>query len=210
MNTTKYGTLGNKIYATATTKSLVAIVEQAATYKALKDAFIAQYAAEQTALDKANTVLADAVTKAKDVCDKAQTAYDKIFKDLDDKSTKATKESEDKESIKGVINQQITKYLNDNFEGYTGATLEDIKAAVQEEYQTKLEAITTEKSNVADAKRNIEKLAEGTYTDNNYIEDTFANIQENIKVKQAEYDAAKADYDTASAQLKALLAIFLK
>ncbi|WP_320980267.1 hypothetical protein [Bacteroides sp.] len=210
LNTTKYGTLGNKIYATATTKSLVAIVEQAATYKALKDAFIAQYAAEQTALDKANTVLADAVTKAKDVCDKAQTAYDKIFKDLDDKSTKATKESEDKESIKGVINQQITKYLNDNFEGYTGATLEDIKAAVQEEYQTKLEAITTEKSNVADAKRNIEKLAEGTYTDNNYIEDTFANIQENIKVKQAEYDAAKADYDTASAQLKALLAIFLK
>ena len=154
--------------------------------------------------------MADAVTKAKDVCDKAQTAYDKIFKDLDDKSTKATKESEDKESIKGVINQQITKYLNDNFEGYTGATLEDIKAAVQEEYQTKLEAITTEKSNVADAKRNIEKLAEGTYTDNNYIEDTFANIQENIKVKQAEYDAAKADYDTASAQLKALLAIFLK
>lgn len=210
LNTTKYGTLGNKIYATATTKSLVAIVEQAATYKALKDAFIAQYAAEQTALDKANTVLADAVTKAKDVCNKAQTAYDKIFKDLDDKSTKATKESEDKESIKGVINQQITKYLNDNFEGYTGATLEDIKAAVQEEYQTKLEAITTEKSNVADAKRNIEKLAEGTYTDNNYIEDTFANIQENIKVKQAEYDAAKADYDTASAQLKALLAIFLK
>ena len=30
------------------------------------------------------------------------------------------------------------------------------------------------------------------------------------KVKQAEYDAAKADYDAASAQLKALLAIFLK
>ena len=70
--------------------------------------------------------------------------------------------------------------------------------------------VTAAKADVAKAKRNIEKLAAGTYTDTDYITESLASIQENIKVKQAEYDAAKADYDAASAQLKALLAIFLK
>ena len=210
LNTAKYGTLGNKIYATATTKRLEAVVEQAATYKALKDAFTAQYAAEQAVQDKANTALANAVTKAQDAYDKAQAAYDKIFKELDEKVAKAEQESQDNEAIQNVIDQQITEYLASNIPGFTGSTLEDIKTKVQTEYQTKLETITTKKSDVAKAKRNIEKLAEGTYTDNDYIKDTFANIQEKIKVKQAEYDAAKADYDAASAQLKALLAIFLK
>ena len=210
LNTDKYGTLGNKIYATAETKRLVAVVEQAATYKALKDAFTAQYAAEQTAQEKANTALANDVTKAQDAYDKALAAYNKVFKELDDKTAEATQESTDKTAIKDVIDAQITAYLADNFSGTSGTTLEAIKTAVQAEYQKKLETVTTEKSNVAVAKRNIEKLAEGTYLDKQFMEDTFANIQENIKVKEAAYNAAKADYDAASAKLKALLAIFLK
>ncbi len=89
-------------------------------------------------------------------------------------------------------------------------TLEEIKEAINAEYLKAVTSLLDKKAALATAERNLEKLAEGTYTDNDYIKDTFANIQEKIKVKQAEYDAAKADYDAASAQLKALLAIFLK
>ena len=92
----------------------------------------------------------------------------------------------------------------------SAAGLRTIKNLVKEEYMIALANVTAAKADVAKAKRNIEKLAAGTYTDIDYITESLASIQENIKVKQAEYDAAKADYDAASAQLKALLAIFLK
>ena len=99
--------------------------------------------------------------------------------------------------------------MNNNFTNGDLGSLEAIKNLVKEEYMIALANVTAAKADVAKAKRNIEKLAAGTYTDTDYITESL-RIQENIKVKQAEYDAAKADYDAASAQLKALLAIFLK
>lgn len=100
--------------------------------------------------------------------------------------------------------------IGNNFTNGDLGSLEAIKNLVKEEYMIALANVTAAKADVAKAKRNIEKLAAGTYTDTDYITESLASIQENIKVKQAEYDAAKADYDAASAQLKALLAIFLK
>ncbi len=101
--------------------------------------------------------------------------------------------------------------MNNNFTNGDLGSLEAIKNLVKEEYMIALANVTAAKADVAKAKRNIEKLAAGTYTDTDYITESLVSIQEKkIKVKQAEYDAAKADYDTASAQLKALLAIFLK
>ena len=205
-----YGSLGKMIWATAETASLQAIIDQVETYKALKEAFTAQKAVEQAAQDKANAALADAVDKAKKANDEAQAAYDKVFKEVNDNIETVQKEYGNNEIIKGKIETEITVYLNNNFTNGDLGSLEAIKNLVKEEYMIALANVTAAKADVAKAKRNIEKLAEGTYTDNDYIKDTFANIQEKIKVKQAEYDAAKADYDAASAQLKALLAIFLK
>ena len=176
-----YGSLGKMIWATAETASLQAIIDQVETYKALKEAFTAQKAVEQTTQDKANAALADAVDKAKKANDEAQAAYDKVFKEVNDNIATVQKEYGNNEIIKG-----------------------------KEEYMIALANVTAAKADVAKAKRNIEKLAAGTYTDTDYITESLASIQEKIKVKQAEYDAAKADYDAASAQLKALLAIFLK
>ena len=205
-----YGSLGKMIWATAETASLQAIIDQVETYKALKEAFTAQKAVEQTVQDKANAALADAVDKAKKANDEAQAAYDKVFKEVNDNIETVQKEYGNNEIIKGKIETEITVYLNNNFTNGDLGSLEAIKNLVKEEHMIALADVTAAKADVAKAKRNIEKLAAGTYTDTDYITESFANIQENIKVKQAEYDAAKADYDTASAQLKALLAIFLK
>lgn len=205
-----YGSLGKMIWATAETASLQAIIDQVETYKALKEAFTAQKAVEQAAQDKANAALADAVDKAKKANDEAQAAYDKVFKEVNDNIETVKKEYGNNEIIKGKIETEITVYLNNNFTNGDLGSLEAIKNLVKEEYMIALANVTAAKADVAKAKRNIEKLAAGTYTDTDYITESLASIQENIKVKQAEYDAAKADYDAASAQLKALLAIFLK
>jgi hypothetical protein len=199
-----YGSLGKMIWATAET------IDQVETYKALKEAFTAQKAVEQAAQDKANAALADAVDKAKKANDEAQAAYDKVFKEVNDNIETVQKEYGNNEIIKGKIETEITVYLNNNFTNGDLGSLEAIKNLVKEEYMIALANVTAAKADVAKAKRNIEKLAAGTYTDTDYITESLASIQENIKVKQAEYDAAKADYDAASAQLKALLAIFLK
>ena len=204
-----YGSLGKMIWATAETASLQAIIEQVETYKALKEAFTAQKAVEQTAQDKANAALADAVDKAKKANDEAQAAYDKVFKEVNDNIATVQKEYGNNEIIKGKIEKEITVYLNNNFTNGDLGSLEAIKNLVKEEHMTALAGVTTAKADVAKAKRNIEKLAAGTYT-NTDITESLVSIQEKIKVKQAEYDAARVDYDTASAQLKALLAIFLK
>ena len=204
-----YGSLGKMIWATAETASLQAIIEQVETYKALKEAFTAQKAVEQTAQDKANAALADAVDKAKKANDEAQAAYDKVFKEVNDNIATVQKEYGNNEIIKGKIEKEITVYLNNNFTNGDLGSLEAIKNLVKEEYMIALANVTAAKADVAKAKRNIEKLAAGTYT-NTDITESLVSIQEKIKVKQAEYDAAKADYDAASAQLKALLAIFLK
>ena len=204
-----YGSLGKMIWATAETASLQAIIDQVETYKALKEAFTAQKAVEQAAQDKANTALADAVDKAKKANDEAQAAYDKVFKEVNDNIATVQKEYGNNEIIKGKIETEITVYLNNNFTNGDLGSLEAIKNLVKEEHMTALAGVTTAKSDVAKAKRNIEKLAAGTYT-NTDITESLVSIQEKIKVKEAEYDAAKADYDTASTQLKALLAIFLK
>ena len=204
-----YGSLGKMIWATADTASWQAIIDQVETYKALKEAFTAQKAVEQTAQDKANAALADAVDKAKKANDEAQAAYDKVFKEVNDNIETVQKEYGNNEIIKGKIEKEITVYLNNNFTNGDLGSLEAIKNLVKEEHMTALAGVTTAKADVAKAKRNIEKLAAGTYT-NTDITESLVSIQEKIKVKQAEYDAAKADYDTASAQLKALLAIFLK
>lgn len=205
-----YGSLGKMIWATAETASLQAIIDQVETYKALKEAFTAQKAVEQTTQDKANAALADAVDKAKKANDEAQAAYDKVFKEVNDNIATVQKEYGNNEIIKGKIETEITVYLNNNFTNGDLGSLEAIKNLVKEEYMVALANVTAAKADVAKAKRNIEKLAAGTYTDTDYITESLVSIQEKIKVKQAEYDAAKADYDTASAQLKALLAIFLK
>ena len=205
-----YGSLGKMIWATAETASLQAIIDQVETYKALKEAFTAQKAVEQAAQDKANTALADAVDKAKKANDEAQAAYDKVFKEVNDNIATVQKEYGNNEIIKGKIETEITVYLNNNFTNGDLGSLEAIKNLVKQEHMIALANVTAAKADVAKAKRNIEKLAAGTYTDTDYITESLASIQEKIKVKQAEYDAAKADYDAASAQLKALLAIFLK
>ena len=205
-----YGSLGKMIWATAETASLQAIIDQVETYKALKEAFTAQKAVEQTTQDKANAAWADAVDKAKKANDEAQAAYDKVFKEVNDNIATVQKEYGNNEIIKGKIETEITVYLNNNFTNGDLGSLEAIKNLVKEEYMIALANVTAAKADVAKAKRNIEKLAAGTYTDTDYITESLVSIQEKIKVKQAEYDAAKADYDTASAQLKALLAIFLK
>ena len=205
-----YGSLGKMIWATAETASLQAIIDQVETYKALKEAFTAQKVVEQTTQDKANAALADAVDKAKKANDEAQAAYDKVFKEVNDNIETVQKEYGNNEIIKGKIETEITVYLNNNFTNGDLGSLEAIKNLVKEEYMIALANVTAAKADVAKAKRNIEKLAAGTYTDTDYITESLVSIQEKIKVKQAEYDAAKADYDTASAQLKALLAIFLK
>ena len=205
-----YGSLGKMIWATAETASLQAIIDQVETYKALKEAFTAQKVVEQTTQDKANAALADAVDKAKKANDEAQAAYDKVFKEVYDNIATVQKEYGNNEIIKGKIETEITVYLNNNFTNGDLGSLEAIKNLVKEEYMIALANVTAAKADVAKAKRNIEKLAAGTYTDTDYITESLVSIQEKIKVKQAEYDAAKADYDTASAQLKALLAIFLK
>ena len=205
-----YGSLGKMIWATAETASLQAIIDQVETYKALKEAFTAQKAVEQTTQDKANAALADAVDKAKKANDEAQAAYDKVFKEVNDNIATVQKEYGNNEIIKGKIETEITVYLNNNFTNGDLGSLEAIKNLVKEEYMIALANVTAAKADVAKAKRNIEKSAAGTYTDTDYITESLVSIQEKIKVKQAEYDAAKADYDTASAQLKALLAIFLK
>ncbi|MDC7145673.1 coiled-coil domain-containing protein [Bacteroides ovatus] len=205
-----YGSLGKMIWATAETASLQAIIDQVETYKALKEAFTAQKAVEQTTQDKANAALADAVDKAKKANDEAQAAYDKVFKEVNDNIATVQKEYGNNEIIKGKIETEITVYLNNNFTNGDLGSLGAIKNLVKEEYMIALANVTAAKADVAKAKRNIEKLAAGTYTDTDYITESLVSIQEKIKVKQAEYDAAKADYDTASAQLKALLAIFLK
>ena len=205
-----YGSLGKMIWATAETASLQAIIDQVETYKALKEAFTAQKAVEQTTQDKANAALADAVDKAKKANDEAQAAYDKVFKEVNDNIATVQKEYGNNEIIKGKIETEITVYLNNNFTNGDLGSLEAIKNLVKEEYMIALANVTAAKTDVAKAKRNIEKLAAGTYTDTDYITESLVSIQEKIKVKQAEYDAAKADYDAASAQLKALLAIFLK
>ena len=150
------------------------------------------------------------VDKAKKANDEAQAAYDKVFKEVNDNIATVQKEYGNNEIIKGKIETEITVYLNNNFTNGDLGSLEAIKNLVKEEYMIALANVTAAKADVAKAKRNIEKLAAGTYTDTDYITESLASIQENIKVKQAEYDAAKADYDAASAQLKALLAIFLK
>ena len=205
-----YGSLGKMIWATAETASLQAIIDQVETYKALKEAFTAQKAVEQAAQDKANTALADAVDKAKKANDEAQAAYDKVFKEVNDNIATVQKEYGNNEIIKGKIETEITVYLNNNFTNGDLGSLEAIKNLVKQEHMIALANVTAAKADVAKAKRNIEKLAAGTYTDTDYITESLASIQEKIKVKEAEYDAAKADYDAASAQLKALLAIFLK
>lgn len=205
-----YGSLGKMIWATAETASLQAIIDQVETYKALKEAFTAQKVVEQTTQDKANAALADAVDKAKKANDEAQAAYDKVFKEVNDNIATVQKEYGNNEIIKGKIETEITVYLNNNFTNGDLGSLEAIKNLVKEEYMIALANVTAAKADVAKAKRNIEKLAAGTYTDTDYITESLVSIQEKIKVKQAEYDAAKADYDTASAQLKVLLAIFLK
>ena len=205
-----YGSLGKMIWATAETASLQAIIDQVETYKALKEAFTAQKVVEQTTQDKANAALADAVDKAKKANDEAQAAYDKVFKEVNDNIETVQKEYGNNEIIKGKIETEITVYLNNNFTNGDLGSLEAIKNLVKEEYMIALANVTAAKADVAKAKRNIEKLAAGTYTDTDYITESLVSIQEKIKVKQAEYDAAKADYDAASAQLKALLAIFLK
>ena len=139
---------------------------------------------------------------------------EKTFSDILFKSTLAVRLIN---LVKPIVSSHLEQCLADkslNYDelgdDYKDMTLEEIKEAINAEYLKAVTSLLDKKAALATAERNLEKLAEGTYTDNNYIEDTFANIQENIKVKQAEYDAAKADYDTASAQLKALLAIFLK
>lgn len=205
-----YGSIGKMIWATAEAARLQAIIDQVETYKALKEAFTAQKAVEQAVQDKANAALADAVDKAKKAYDDAMAAYDKVFKEVEDNITAIQKEYGNNEIIKGKIEAEITAYLNNNFINGDLGSLEAIKNLVEAELMTALNDVTTATADVAKAKRNIEKLAAGTYTDRDYITESLASIQEKIKVKQAEYDAAKADFDEASAQLKALLAIFLK
>ena len=208
-----YGTLGISIYATAEAARLTAVINQADTYKALKAEFTAQKAKEQTTLDKKKTELAANVTKAETALADAKTAYDKVFKEVEANIKKVSEDYDYKDAIKDKIESTISEYiasLDELGDDYKDMTLEEIKEAINAEYLKAVTSLLDKKAALATAERNLEKLAEGTYTDNDYIKDTFANIQEKIKVKQAEYDAAKADYDTASAQLKALLAIFLK
>ena len=208
-----YGTLGISIYATAEAARLTAVINQADTYKALKAEFTAQKAKEQTTLDKKKTELAANVTKAETALADAKTAYDKVFKEVEANIKKVSEDYDYKDAIKDKIESTISEYiasLDELGDNYKDMTLEEIKEAINAEYLKAVTGLLDKKAALATAERNLEKLAEGTYTDNDYIKDTFANIQEKIKVKQAEYDAAKADYEAASAQLKALLAIFLK
>lgn len=189
------------------------MINQADTYKALKAEFTAQKAKEQTTLDKKKTELAANVTKAETALADAKTAYDKVFKEVEANIKKVSEDYDYKDAIKDKIESTISEYiasLDELGDNYKDMTLEEIKEAINAEYLKAVTGLLDKKAALATAERNLEKLAEGTYTDNDYIKDTFANIQEKIKVKQAEYDAAKADYDAASAQLKALLAIFLK
>jgi len=206
----KYGTLGAKIYAESYATHLDKIVKQSDIYKALRDEFVAQKAAEDAifnkAVEKLKTTLADAQTKL----DEATAAYDKVFKEFDDKITELKAEIKIKGAISDKINKRIAGYLESNFDDYEeGQSLDDIKAAIEKEYRDELETVLEKEAALAQAKRNIEKLAEGTYTDEDVTE-SITSIQNKIAVQQAEYDAAKAEYDTVSAQLKELLAIFLK
>lgn len=207
---TKYGTLGNSIYATANAARLKGLVEQASTYAALKVEFTAQYAKEQAAFDKKKAELTENQAKAETDRATAQAAYDKVFKEVEDALEKVNEDWTYKDAIKGKVQTAITNYITDQQFGVTGSSLEQIKEAANTEYLKTEAALLTNKSYLAVAKRNLKKFAEGTYTDGQFIEDTFAHIQEQIKVRQAEYDAAEADYNAASTQLKALLAIFLK
>lgn len=178
-----YGSLGKMIWATAETASLQAIIDQVETYKALKEAFTAQKVVEQTTQDKANAALADAVDKAKKANDEAQAAYDKVFKEVNDNIATVQKEYGNNEIIKGKIETEITVYLNNNFTNGDLGSLEAIKNLVKEEYMIALANVTAAKADVAKAKRNIEKLAAGTYTDTDYITESLVSIQEKIKVK---------------------------
>lgn len=204
-----YGSLGKMIWAKAETARLQAIIDQVEIFKALKEAFVAQKAVEQAVQDKANAALADAVDKAKKAKDEAQAAYDKIFKEVIDNIEAVKTEYGNNETIKGKIEAEITTYLNNNFTNNLGS-LEAIKNFVKEEYMVALDEVTTATADVAKANKNIEKLVAGTYTDTDYITESLVSIQEKINVKQAIYDAAKADYDAASAKLKEVLAVFLK
>lgn len=209
-----YGSLGYTIYAKANAAKLQAVIDQAETYKALKAEFTAQKAKEQTALETETTKLTEKVAKAETAKADAQAAYDKVFKEVDENIEKVGKEYDYKDKIVDKINTAITDYIGSLEElkpDYSDKeSLEEIKEAVNTAYLEAIEDLLDAKSALADAKRNVEKFAEGTYTDEQYIKDTFANIQEKIEVQQAIYDAAKVKYDEASAQLKALLAIFLK
>ncbi len=209
----RYGSYGISIYAKAEADRLQAVLDQEKTYNALKDEFTAQSAKEQATLDKKKAELAEKVTKAKTALDEANAAYDKVFKEVEDNIKKVDGDYTSKDQIKNAIESTISDYIAslDEFgEGYKEMTLEEIKEVINDYYLNVVRSLQYEQANLAKAKRNVEKFAEGTYTDNFFIEDTLANIQEKIKVQQAEYDAAKADYDAASEQLKALLAIFLK
>ena len=156
------------------------MINQADTYTALKAEFTAQKAKEQTTLDKKKTELAANVTKAETALADAKTAYDKVFKEVEANIKKVSEDYDYKDAIKDKIESTISEYiasLDELGDDYKDMTLEEIKEAINAEYLKAVTGLLDKKAALATAERNLEKLAEGTYTDNDYIKDTFANIQ---------------------------------
>ena len=94
-------------------------------------------------------------------------------KEVNDNIATVQKEYGNNEIIKGKIETEITVYLNNNFTNGDLGSLEAIKNLVKEEYMIALANVTAAKADVAKAKRNIEKLAAGTYTDTDYITESL-------------------------------------
>ena len=85
-------------------------------------------------------------------------------------------------------------------------TVESVLNYWKNQVATQEKSVEEAKQKVTAAEKSIELFNKGEYKEAYVIEQKKLALE----TAQEEYDAAKADYDTASAQLKALLAIFLK
>lgn len=205
-----FGTLGAMMAANddvQTCKDMIAAADLIKPLKTQMEGVLADLNAEI----KANTALMDpfiakadetriALKAAKEEVKTAKEEQDALTAEAEANSKKYDELAQDYDGLIGVVQDQIDA-INNNVVTGSDVTVESVLNYWKNEVATQEKAVEVAKQEVTAAEKSIELFNKGEYKEAYVIEQKKLALE----TAQDAYDAAKAIYDTALAQVKSVL-----
>lgn len=205
-----FGTLGAMMAANddvQTCKDMIAAADLIKPLKTQMEGVLADLNAEI----KANTALMDpfiakadetriALKAAKEEVKTAKEEQDALTAEAEANSKKYDELAQDYDGLIGVVQDQIDA-INNNVVTGSDVTVESVLNYWKNEVATQEKAVEVAKQEVTAAEKSIELFNKGEYKEAYVIEQKKLALE----TAQEAYDVAKAIYDTALAQVKAVL-----